>query len=251
MLKAELVRGVKQSGKVYFLIGLDRNGEPVTTGTAEIHDGRYVESPRITHAQPSADGSFWYCPDDLPTFPTVPVPTEWDLRLFHAGEWATLRVSSDVPELKIRDIRTPVGFHSAGETFLDAAEMLAQDPITIVTYYVVCHSIELFLKAFLRGKGISADELAWRKYGHSLETCLFKARELGLYELVHFSSVLEAQVQWIGSQYEKKELEYPVTGGFKDFPDIQILLDIARRLATGIRAFCGEAMRQQKKDESG
>ena len=53
------------------------------------------------------------------------------------------------------------------------------------SYYLVAHSIELAFKAFLRGNGLSLDDLKDpKKLGHNLEKILEKAVQLGLGKLL-------------------------------------------------------------------
>lgn len=46
--------------------------------------------------------------------------------------------------------------------------------------YLYSHSIELYLKSFLRLKGLTVSELRSRKYGHDMEKLLARSIELGL-----------------------------------------------------------------------
>ncbi len=85
---------------------------------------------------------------------------------------------------KIHDIKakhvtiniTPFGFYHYGKEFFDAAVGFKQSTkYSPVSYYLYCHSIELFLKAFLLVKGVSKKELKNSKnYGHNLEKILKK-----------------------------------------------------------------------------
>jgi hypothetical protein len=45
------------------------------------------------------------------------------------------------------------------------------------------HAIELYLKAFLRGNGHSANELSTKKYEHDIKKLSGRAAELGLWYL--------------------------------------------------------------------
>lgn len=50
----------------------------------------------------------------------------------------------------------------------------------VPAYFLLSHSIELTLKAYLRHCGITVDKLASRKYGHNLQVCFDQSIELGL-----------------------------------------------------------------------
>ena len=47
-------------------------------------------------------------------------------------------------------------------------------------YFMLCHAIELALKAYLALHGVSVRKLQSRKFGHDLEKLLSKAMERGL-----------------------------------------------------------------------
>jgi len=81
---------------------------------------------------------------------------------------------------------TPFGFIAYAADFLDAAKQFKTSrPFSPVPYYLLCHSIELSLKCFLLGKGVSKEELKdFRKYGHHLIKLITQARELGIDSLV-------------------------------------------------------------------
>lgn len=65
-------------------------------------------------------------------------------------------------------------------------------------YYLISHAIELSLKAFLRGSGLSLDELkSWKNIGHDLCKCLSKAETLNLNNFIEISDV------------EKRAISYP------------------------------------------
>jgi hypothetical protein len=53
----------------------------------------------------------------------------------------------------------------------------------VPAYFLLSHSIELTLKAYLRHCGITMVELASRKYGHNLQVCYDQAIALGLKKL--------------------------------------------------------------------
>jgi hypothetical protein len=53
----------------------------------------------------------------------------------------------------------------------------------IPAYFLLSHSIELTLKAYLRHHGITVEELASKKYGHNLQVCYDQSIRLGLDKL--------------------------------------------------------------------
>ena len=73
----------------------------------------------------------------------------------------------------------PLGLHMYASAYLDAARALPLPtaPFEPVRPFLICHSIELGLKAFLSLHGAEMLELADGSYGHNLEAILKKADE--------------------------------------------------------------------------
>ena len=110
------------------------------------------------------------------------------------------------------------------------------------SYYLVSHSIELALKAFLRGNGVSLDELKnQKKLGHDLEKILDRAVQLGLGTFLSITEKDKFAIIAINDYYKGKELEYIVTG-YKQFPKIELLTSFSGRLLETIRQFCSHRM---------
>lgn len=110
------------------------------------------------------------------------------------------------------------------------------------SYYLTSHSIELALKAFLRGNGVSLDDLKnQKKLGHDLEKILNNATYLGLGTFLEITEKDKFAVYAINDYYKGKELEYIVTG-FKRFPKIELLISFNGRLLDAIKQFCFQRM---------
>jgi hypothetical protein len=80
---------------------------------------------------------------------------------------------------------TPLGLFNFAETYWTAAKALKrskarsthrESPIRFLYY----HSIELYLKAFLRLNDLSPQELRSKKFGHSTRALTERAEKLGL-----------------------------------------------------------------------
>ena len=70
--------------------------------------------------------------------------------------------------------------YSLGNEFFESAKLLASTSCvqvnhTVVTYYLFCHSAELYIKSLLYKKGLSIAEL--KKLGHNLEILISKYQE--------------------------------------------------------------------------
>jgi hypothetical protein len=101
----------------------------------------------------------------------------------------------------------------------------------------VCQSIELSLKAFLRGSGYSDKQL--RQLGHNLDECVTAAKAAGIEIYVTFSEVDLSSIASINKYYQAKDLQYSTTG-FKSYPSQDWLLRLADRLWKSLRPFCVE-----------
>jgi hypothetical protein len=106
-----------------------------------------------------------------------------------------------------------------------------------IAYYLICHSIELSLKAFLRGKGSAILEL--RKLGHNLQKLIKESDRNQLQDYVIISMDHRAALLRANEYYLLKELEYPVIGP-KNLPTIELLNSLADELSRAIKDFCHE-----------
>lgn len=97
--------------------------------------------------------------------------------------------------------------HYAGD-FLDAATDFSPpaNRFSPVQYYLVCHSIELSLKAFLFSAGFN--KAARRALNHNLESALKKAEANGLSAHLQLSPDDRDLIRKANSLYPKKEFEY-------------------------------------------
>jgi hypothetical protein len=130
------------------------------------------------------------------------------------------------------------------EAALAVDEMIGKRPgfeivAPIPVLYLVGHSIELSLKAFLLHNGVALRELrSKRHFGHSLHTCLRKAKELGLLSHVQFSGQEEGAFEVLDLLYSTKQLEYIVTGA-KHFPVFGLVELFAVKLFNAVSTLVG------------
>ena len=101
-----------------------------------------------------------------------------------------------------------MGISNDAREFLDAAQLVRREkPVWFApTYFLVCQSIELSLKAYLRGSGYSDKQL--RRLGHDLDACVAAARAAGVESHVSFSEADVAAIAVINSYYHSKDLQY-------------------------------------------
>jgi hypothetical protein len=143
------------------------------------------------------------------------------------------------------DQTNSMGLWTHANEFYQASCILVQpenEGLLHPSYYLVSHSIELALKAFLRGNGVSLEDLKnQRKFGHDLEKVFNKCIQLGLESFLPITEKDKFAIITINDYYKTKELEYIVTG-FKRYPKMELLTSFNARLLDSIRQFCFDKM---------
>jgi hypothetical protein len=142
----------------------------------------------------------------------------------------------------------PSYYHFCGSEFL-SAEGSYEPPgrYSPVPYYLVCHSIEVLLKAHLLCEGISEKEFMYQtRFGHDLEKGLRWAEETGLGTHVQVTDEERRQVALANAYYMNKEFEYAppigkVMEAYRGLPDLETLRSLTVRLRDGLRKPCSEA----------
>jgi hypothetical protein len=107
----------------------------------------------------------------------------------------------------------------ANSYFMAASHLLERQSAEtfLPSLFLLMHSLELHLKAFLLSQGI--DEKKLRSIGHDLLACLRTCNEQNFSYYIHLSWVEQLQIVRINAYYRKKELEYFVPQA-KRFGDI-------------------------------
>lgn len=117
-------------------------------------------------------------------------------------------------------------------------EIVAPTPVM----FLVAHSIELILKAYLLNVGLTLGDL--RKLSHGLEGCWNEAVERGIQKSVSLSETDISVLRLISRLHASTELRYIVTG-YKEYPVFGPLQELTEKLlkavcpAVGYR-FCQE-----------
>jgi len=100
-------------------------------------------------------------------------------------------------------------------------------------YYLYSHSLELTLKAFLRAKGISNEELGKRKFGHNLiniwTECVARGMTLDVPKQLEAVAMVKALAPFAASY----EFRYIQTGA-KKLPTLDAVRRAAEMLHTAI-----------------
>lgn len=133
-------------------------------------------------------------------------------------------------------ITRAVGTVRLASEFSEAASRQSFGEVTpsFVTYFLLGHSIELSLKAFLIAHGISDREL--RALGHDListfDTVAATVRSSGR----AWSTRDRARIELLSPAYDAKGLEYVMPGALT-LPDPQELRVLAERLVSEAQAY--------------
>ena len=140
----------------------------------------------------------------------------------------------------------PIGLLRYAKEFHDAA-LGADDTLgmkrgyeinaPVPVLYLIGHSMELSLKAFLLHKGVTLRELR-TQFGHDLGKCFKKAKELGLLGAVAFDEHELGAFSVLNELYSTKQLEYIVTG-VKTFPIFGHIQSMSQKLVDTIGPMVG------------
>jgi hypothetical protein len=165
-------------------------------------------------------------------------------------EFFGIRIGENGPTATCRLM--PAALHFYAKDYLVAAESLKRqdsDGFPFVHYYLVSHSLELALKAFLSAKG-SRTRILKNSFNHSLRKLLAEAQRTGLPDLVCLQQEHIEQIKRADTYYfENPVFQYPsiseMNGGiflpkkcFPDKPNLPVLLAAARLILEGIEDFC-------------
>ena len=137
----------------------------------------------------------------------------------------------------------PTGLHLYGVNYLEAAKIvpMVNDRFAPARYLLICHSIELLLKAFLSINGRSLEELA-AKFGHDLWRLLLVANEHGLTSLVTLEPYQLDQIELASEYYAENVFEYPAIEeslrAYPRTPQIKPLIEAAELLAAALEKPC-------------
>ena len=141
----------------------------------------------------------------------------------------------------------PIGLWMYAEAFCRAAKSLPKPevPYEPVRYYLICHSIELVLKAYLSLHGATMLELADSAYGHKLDAILGSAESKGLGSVAILSPEHHAEIHKASVYYGGKVFEYPAVGeafvGYPGLPSFERLLEVAVLLLGSLEQSCKSA----------
>jgi hypothetical protein len=135
---------------------------------------------------------------------------------------------------------------TGAEKYLESAKAVCKPPITererficrasFPAYFLVGHSIELSLKAFLLAKGVGISQLR-NKFGHDLAKLISECRRRKLGRQSKLSKNQVRDVKLLGFAYKSKLLEYIEVGTYS-LPQYWIICEIAATLIHDLKPFC-------------
>ncbi|MGY6216338.1 hypothetical protein ACW73L_14360 [Methylolobus aquaticus] len=109
--------------------------------------------------------------------------------------------------------------------------------VVIPALYLLGHSIELSLKAFLLHRGLALEDLPL--IGHDLEKALGEATARGLSSHLELSGDQREALRCLNELYKSKELEYIKTGE-KVFPGLILIAALAECLVQAVCRLVGQ-----------
>jgi hypothetical protein len=130
--------------------------------------------------------------------------------------------------------------HIYAEDFLAGYKALGPlRPKSTVPHYLLCHSIELSLKSFLRAQMVTRKEVKSRDLGHDLVAIYERAVALHLGRIVTLGAEEIELLRAANAYYASKDLEYlrvfKAMKGFSDLPDVESLEALAAKLLEATR----------------
>ncbi|MBL8207946.1 MAG: hypothetical protein JNM09_27175 [Blastocatellia bacterium] len=139
---------------------------------------------------------------------------------------------------------SPRAFLVYAADFLNAHKSYkSAKPFSPASYYLVCRSLELSLKAYLLANGVTRQEIKNQKMlGHDLQKLLQKAVTLKINSISSISPTQEQEIQKANGWYARKGFEYfelqNLVDGNETLPDMSVLIEIADQLIVDLKPLC-------------
>src|SRR5215831_17025238 len=130
-------------------------------------------------------------------------------------------------------------FHQCALTLMQADAMTRLGSGELPTFYLLCHGLELGMKAHLRAQGMTASDL--RGLGHDLTRIQAAAKQRGLARAIAFTDTDDVVIKILSPVYSGKHLEYVIQRGLMSLPRIQLIEDLLNRMLKATEQECREA----------
>ena len=164
----------------------------------------------------------------------------------YEGLTSEVRIHNNVPALYINGELTSQMLgapYRLGEShfkdFLDAGvhvrEHLAEYDLDFGCYHLFALSIELCLKAFLRGRGHSVEELK-KDFRHNLEALIKEARRRRLGMEVELTRREVRTIVALNRMYSRRNFEEAIAHAY-ELPPLDAVQEIARKLVEQLKDF--------------
>jgi hypothetical protein len=143
---------------------------------------------------------------------------------------------------------TPYGLWRYAKDFAvagHAAKRVSEQHLFAPAYYLMGHSIELSLKAFLLGRGISLAQLKGRLLGHDLDALFKLSRHHQIGREVKLSKFDGAAIHLLNVEYMTKRFEY-IRTGMVHVPDWHYVANAADRLVSELESYCVELVKGKR-----
>lgn len=137
---------------------------------------------------------------------------------------------------------SPMALHWYAKVFYETAISLPKTEYNFnpALAYLVNHSIELSLKAFLSIKNVSMLDLAG--IGHNLIMLIDKSEQNDLASYVAISNEQLSAIVLSNEYYQGKVFEYPAIGemlqSYQKMPNLEILFTVAKALVEALQQPC-------------
>jgi len=136
---------------------------------------------------------------------------------------------------------TAFGLWRYASEFLAAANLVKREhgekKFSAVAHYLICHSIELSLKAFLRARMVATKQLSRPPLGHDLRMLLDEARKRRLDRVVSLTPDEIAIVDDLAKHHVVHRFRYIEIGRY-ELPIWTPTFVLASKLVIGIQEFC-------------
>jgi len=132
------------------------------------------------------------------------------------------------PQMDMEKRVTPLGLIRYSQEYFKAYKVIQEKDnsvmyLLLVKYFLLCRSMELAFKTFLRLKGYSLKQLK-NILGHDLDKLL---SELNTKHNILLDKESLIALEVVNKYYKSKQFEYPQTG-YKTYPDIKKLERIVK-----------------------
>ena len=130
-------------------------------------------------------------------------------------------------------------FYKLGSKFLKAARIIFEKgnfpELDFPGYTLVGQAVELYLKAYLRTKGQSVDDL--KSIGHNLKLAFETAEKHGLPQIFKIEANERKALENLSLVYQSKDFHYKYQGSW-ELPFLSWAIDFAERLSQKLSRLC-------------